>query len=156
MSWIWKKSPRRLMVQVSSYSIKAQSLSYQLIQSWSSAEKKVLQGQTMQWFYAEPQGKAADGFMESIFYFKLQFIEGQDRKGSRSEIQCVIPCCALKGGELPPLIWKKNLWQNSSPSILVLNSIHYTRQRKGFRVFSLSAWSSWKVIPARTNLSHSS
>lgn len=52
------------------------------------------------------------------------------------------PACALKDGEPPLLIdLKDKCVTEQQSSILVLNSFHYTRQKKkkGFRVLCLSA-----------------
>lgn len=55
---------------------------------------------------------------------------------------------------LADLKHKRNIYkQTQTSNILVFNNVHYIRQRKGFRVFSLFACSSWEVILAFTHLS---
>lgn len=105
---------------------------------------------------AEHQAEAADIFMESGFQ-KIAVVGERDRKFSRSEFQL-----CFEGRWTVDLKDKRITAQQSS--ILVLNSFHCTRQKKkkkgvgvcGFRVFCLSAWSSWEVIQSCTNLSHGS
>lgn len=103
--WIWKKSPRKLVIQVSSlYYVKAQLSSYWLIQSWSSEKKKKKKKAKgalrpnhvaiLCWVPSWGQG----WFNRIQFLKKSRFVGQWNNKDSGSEFRCIIPYCVLKGG----------------------------------------------------------
>lgn len=102
-----------------------------------SKQKRVLQGQTVRWLYAKPQDEPADSFAESCFWRIAICL--------RSKIHWLFHVLLCLNRGKSPYKSQRNTLQNSSPTILLLNNIHWSRQRKDFRVLSLPAWSSWKV-----------